>query len=75
MLHQDVSDYDHEVTYLVIAWGQMLDHDLTFAAVPKGTLLNLNFGKKSSFFVIFLHLLSSVYTKLPLGVCVWGAFN
>ncbi|XP_017485324.1 PREDICTED: peroxidase-like [Rhagoletis zephyria] len=35
MLHQDVSDYDHEVTYLVIAWGQLLDHDLTFAAVPR----------------------------------------
>lgn len=36
MLHQDVADYDHEVTYLVVAWGQMLDHDLTFAAMPKG---------------------------------------
>lgn len=36
MLHQDISDYDNEVTYLVIAWGQMLDHDLTFAALPKG---------------------------------------
>ncbi|KAJ6223481.1 hypothetical protein RDWZM_002026 [Blomia tropicalis] len=35
MLHQDISDYDNEVTYLVIAWGQMLDHDLTFAALPK----------------------------------------
>ena len=38
MLHQDVSDYDNEVTYLVIAWGQMLDHDITFAAVPRGML-------------------------------------
>lgn len=38
MLHQDVSDYDNEVTYLVIAWGQLLDHDLTFAALPKGNL-------------------------------------
>lgn len=36
MFHQDVSDYDNEITYLVIAFGQMLDHDLTFAARFKG---------------------------------------
>lgn len=37
ILHQaDENDYDTEVTYLVIAWGQMVDHDLTFASMPKG---------------------------------------
>ncbi|KPM07348.1 hypothetical protein QR98_0058390 [Sarcoptes scabiei] len=36
MIHQDENDYDREVTYLVIAWGQMVDHDLTFASMPKG---------------------------------------
>lgn len=36
VLHQDDNDYDHEITYLVIAWGQMVDHDLTFASMPKG---------------------------------------
>ncbi|KAH7642873.1 peroxidase-like [Dermatophagoides farinae] len=36
VLHQaDENDYDTEVTYLVIAWGQMVDHDLTFASMPK----------------------------------------
>jgi len=55
MLHQDVSDYDNEVTYLVIAWGQMLDHDLTFAALPKGNLCL----KISPFAYLFFTLLTS----------------
>ncbi|CAG2104853.1 unnamed protein product, partial [Medioppia subpectinata] len=34
ILHQDISAHDRHLTYLAIAWGQMIDHDLTLAPSP-----------------------------------------
>ncbi|UYV75020.1 hypothetical protein LAZ67_12002124 [Cordylochernes scorpioides] len=32
VMHHDVSEHDYGICYMVAAWGQMLDHDLTRAA-------------------------------------------
>ncbi|RWS06684.1 peroxidase-like protein, partial [Dinothrombium tinctorium] len=32
VVHQDVSERDVYITTMLVAWGQMIDHDMTFAA-------------------------------------------
>ncbi|XP_068081797.1 peroxidase isoform X2 [Anabrus simplex] len=34
-VHRDGEAHDHAVTFLFVAWGQLLDHDLTFTAETK----------------------------------------
>ena len=65
MLHQEVSDYDNEVTYLVIAWGQMVDHDITFAAVPRGM-----FHFVLSVFNVLSSFLFSFFSPLSVNIII-----
>ena len=34
-LHNDQGQHDHAVTVMLVAWGQMIDHDMTFTAEVK----------------------------------------
>jgi hypothetical protein len=36
-VHGDEGPHDHVVTLMFAAWGQLMDHDLTFTAETKGT--------------------------------------
>jgi hypothetical protein len=36
-VHRDEGPHDHVVTLMFAAWGQLMDHDLTFTAETKGT--------------------------------------
>lgn len=38
-LHRDEGLHDHAVTVMNVAWGQALDHDLTFTAETKCELM------------------------------------
>lgn len=35
-IHNDRVTHDHAVTVMLIAWGQIIDHDITFTAETKG---------------------------------------
>ena len=40
ILHQDVSQPDAHITYLLVAFGQIIDHDLTFGPLTRGEFGN-----------------------------------
>ncbi|XP_063586936.1 uncharacterized protein LOC134764285 [Penaeus indicus] len=41
-LHRDEGLHDHAVTIMLVAWGQAIDHDLTFTAETKGPRSQIN---------------------------------
>lgn len=40
ILHQDISKSDAHISYLAVAFGQIVDHDLTFAPITRGPFAN-----------------------------------
>ena len=37
-VHRDLGFHDHAVTTLIIAWSQMIDHDIAFGGATLGKL-------------------------------------
>ena len=34
-LHKDLGHHDHAVTMMLVSWGQVIDHDITFTGEMK----------------------------------------
>ena len=47
--HRDMGYHDHAVTVFLISWGQAIDHDMTFTADTKGTLVALLNDERSTY--------------------------
>lgn len=43
-MHHDISERDHHITVLIIAFGQLIDHDMTLGAVTTSQLIQLIFN-------------------------------
>jgi hypothetical protein len=46
-VHRDEGPHDHAVSLMFAAWGQLMDHDLTFTAETKGRPSTLMWGDPS----------------------------
>lgn len=68
-IHQDKVVHDHAVTIMLIAWGQILDHDITFTAETKGTVSPSTFHKDSRFLFGVLKIIAyNIFTRMYVNV-------
>ena len=37
-IHSDMGGFDHAVSYMLVGWGQMVDHDMAMAAFTESKL-------------------------------------